>query len=57
MPSTCQVVNAGPVDGVEFHPLDFSLRPNQHKRVDVILHKLSEDIMFRCEMGEVKGVY
>eukprot|EP00903_Cladosiphon_okamuranus_P011547 g10870.t2 len=37
----------GPVDGVEFVPLDFSVRPNQHRHLDVILHKLSEDIMFR----------
>ncbi|CAM9580649.1 unnamed protein product [Ectocarpus fasciculatus] len=42
-----QVVTRGPMDGVEFHPLDFSQRPEEHRRLDVILHKLSEDIMFR----------
>ncbi|CAM9823048.1 unnamed protein product [Pylaiella littoralis] len=47
MQSMAEVMNGRPIDGVEFHPLDFSQRPDQHRRVDVILHKLSEDIMFR----------
>ena len=34
-------------DGVEFLPLDFSRHPDEHPHVDIILHKLSEDIMFR----------
>lgn len=34
-------------DGVEFLPLEFSLHPDEHPHVDVILHKLSDDIMFR----------
>lgn len=42
-----QVVGVGPVDGVEFLPLDFSQNPDEYRHVDIILHKLSEDIMFR----------
>lgn len=34
-------------DGVEFIPLDFSRHPDEHPHVDIILHKLSDDIMFR----------
>ena len=40
-------MSEGPVDGVEFLPLDFSQRPSEHRHLDVILHKLSEDIMYR----------
>lgn len=40
-------MSEGPIDGVEFLPLDFSQRPDEHRHLDVILHKLSEDIMFR----------
>lgn len=40
-------MSGGTVDGVAFLPLDFSQRPSEHQHVDVILHKLSEDIMFR----------
>ena len=42
-----QVVSVGPRDGVEFCQLDFSRRPDEHRPLDVILHKLSDDIMFR----------
>lgn len=48
-----QVMTVGPMDGLEFHPLNFSERPEEHRRLDVILHKLSEDIMFRWEVGGV----
>lgn len=42
-------MTAEPCDGVEFHPLDFSRPPDEQRPpLDVILHKLSEDIMFRC---------
>lgn len=34
-------------DGVDFLPLDFSVHPDDHPHVDIILHKLSDDIMFR----------
>ena len=44
---TPQVVGVGPANGVEFYPLGFSQPPGEHRRLDVILHKLSEDIMFR----------
>lgn len=44
----------GPMDGVEFYPLNFSERPEDHRRLDVILHKLSEDIMFRWGGGVVE---
>jgi len=40
-------ISEGPIDGVEFVPLDFSQRPNQHRHLDVILHKLSEDVKCR----------
>lgn len=47
--SAAQVMSMseGPVDGVEFLPLDFSQSPTEHRHLDVILHKLSEDIMHR----------
>ncbi|CBN77609.1 conserved unknown protein [Ectocarpus siliculosus] len=45
--SHAEVMMVGPMDGLEFHPLNFSERPEEHRRLDVILHKLSEDIMFR----------
>lgn len=46
--SNKQVMDSGAGDArVEFLPLDFSLRPDDHPHVDVILHKLSDDIMFR----------
>ncbi|CAM9452913.1 unnamed protein product [Ectocarpus sp. 4 AP-2014] len=45
--SHAEVMTVGPMDGVEFYPLNFSERPEEHRRLDVILHKLSEDIMFR----------
>lgn len=47
-----QVVAVGPCDGVEFRALDFLDPPREYyervgRRLDVILHKLSDDIMFR----------
>lgn len=42
-----QIVAITPCDGVEFCQLDFSKPPEQHRRMDVILHKLSDDIMSR----------
>ncbi|CAM9652506.1 unnamed protein product, partial [Ascophyllum nodosum] len=47
MDSMAKVVSVGPRDGVEFCQLDFSRRPDEHRPLDVILHKLSDDIMFR----------
>lgn len=43
-----QVMDSGVGEyGVEFLKLDFSTPPDEHPHVDVILHKLSDDIMFR----------
>lgn len=42
-----QVMAVGPGEGLEFIKLDFSCPPEKHRRLDVVLHKLSDDIMFR----------
>lgn len=53
-----QVMGTGPSDAVEFLPIDFSIPPEEHddkhgRGMDVILHKLSDDIMIRCVPGSL----
>lgn len=54
-----QIVAVGRRDAVEFLPLDFSNPAGSHderhgRPLDVILHKLSDDIMLRCGSYESK---